>query len=71
MGQKKRWSDLTTGQQRAIVVAGALEVVATTWALRDLKRRPSAAVRGPKALWVLSMVVQPVGPLAYAALGRR
>jgi len=71
MGQKKSWSDLTPTQQRAIVVAGTVEVVVTAWALRDLKRRPREAVRGPKPLWVLGMVVQPFGPIAYAAFGRR
>ncbi|MGO4254962.1 PLD nuclease N-terminal domain-containing protein [Marmoricola sp. RAF53] len=71
MGQKKSWSDLTPTQQRAIVVGGALEVVVTVWALRDLKRRPGDAVRGPKPLWALGMAVQPFGPLAYAAFGRR
>ena len=68
---KKRWSDLTTGQQRAIIVGAAVEVVVTGIALRDLARRPSAQVRGPKAAWVLSFVVQPFGPLAYYAMGRR
>ena len=71
MGQKKRWSDLTPGQQKAIVIGGVLEVAATAWALRDLSRRSREQVRGPKALWVAGMVVQPVGPIAYAVLGRR
>jgi hypothetical protein len=39
--------------------------------LRDLAKRPSAGVRGPKALWVAACVVQPFGPLAYFAFGRR
>jgi hypothetical protein len=68
---KRRWSDLTTGQQRAIIVGGAVEVVVTALALRDLARRPSSQVRGPKAGWVLSFAVQPFGPLAYFAFGRR
>ena len=68
---KRRWSDLPTGQQRAIVVGAAAEVVVTAVALRDLARHPDAQVRGPKAGWVLSFVVQPVGPLVYFAVGRR
>ena len=67
----KRWSNLTSGQQRAIIVGGAVEVVVTTLALKDLARRPASHVRGPKAGWVLSFVVQPFGPLAYFAIGRR
>ena len=66
-----KWSDLTSTQQRLIVVAGAAEVVLTTVALRDLRRRPASAVRGPKALWRLACVVQPVGPIAYLVVGRR
>jgi hypothetical protein len=68
---RRRWSDLTTRQQRAIVAGGAVEVVVTALALRDLVRRPSSQVRGPKAGWVLWFVVQPFGPLAYFAFGRR
>jgi hypothetical protein len=68
---KKTWSDLTTRQQRVIVLGGAVETVLTVAALRDLLRRPSYDVRGPKVAWILSFVVQPVGPLAYFAKGRR
>ena len=68
---KKQWSDLSSTQQQAIVVAGVIEVVVTTVALVDLVRRPREQVRGPKALWALASFVQPVGPIAYLALGRR
>lgn len=67
----KKWSDLTTGQQRSVYVAGAIEAVLTVVALRDLARRPADSVRGPKTMWVLVAFVQPVGPLAYFATGRR
>jgi hypothetical protein len=68
---KKRWSDLTPNQRRAVYVAGAIETVATAAALRDLARRPAEDVRGPKLLWRLGAFVQPVGPLAYFVVGRR
>jgi hypothetical protein len=68
---KKRWSDLGPTQRRAIVIGGAVEIVLTGLVLRDLQRRPSAGVRGPKAAWVLGCVVQPFGPLTYLAFGRR
>lgn len=71
MATKKSWSDLSPAQQKAIMVAGAAEAVITAVALADLVRRPKAAVRGPKALWVLALAVQPVGPLAYWKKGRR
>ena len=71
MANKKQWSDLTDGQRAAIVVAAGVELVLTSIALVDLARRPAAQVRGPKALWVLGSVVQPVGPIAYLLFGRR
>lgn len=70
MGQKK-WSDLTIGQQRAVYVAGAAEAALTVAALWDLAHRPADTVRGTKVMWVLASFVQPVGPLAYFAKGRR
>ena len=68
---KKKWSELTVLQKRAIVVGGVLEVVVTAAALRDVARRPRSEIRGPKAAWLLSFLVQPFGPFAYFALGRR
>jgi len=68
---KKKWSDLTPTQQKLIIAGGAVEAVLTTAALISLVRRPKASVRGPKALWAASLVIQPVGPLAYLAFGRR
>ncbi len=71
MEQKKRWSDFTPGQRKAIIAGAAVEVVLTTTALVDLSRRNRAQVRGPKLLWVVGFVVQPIGPVAYLAFGRR
>ncbi|UDY22875.1 PLD nuclease N-terminal domain-containing protein [Nocardioides sp. Kera G14] len=68
---KKSWSDLSPAQRAAIAIAGAAELVLTTYVGRDLVRRPPSSVRGPKALWALALMVQPVGPLAYLAAGRR
>jgi hypothetical protein len=71
MAQKKQWSDLSTSQKRLVYLGGAAEAVVTVAALVDLARRPADQVRGPKAGWVLGFVVQPFGPLAYFAAGRR
>ena len=69
--QKKQWSELSPAARSAIVVGAAAELVITTVALRDLRRRPAASVRGPKLLWVLGCAVQPFGPLLYLFAGRR
>ena len=71
MAQKNSWSDLTPSQQRLVIAGAVVEGVLTTIALVDLVRRPADLVRGPKALWALGLFVQPVGPIAYLALGRR
>ena len=68
---KKKWSDLSPAQQRLVVVGAAVEAVLTTIALVDLVRRPASSVRGPKVLWALGCFVQPVGPIAYLAVGRK
>jgi phospholipase D-like protein len=71
MTSRKSWADLSPTQRKAVVAGAAVEMVLTTWSLRDLRRRPAEAVRGPKTLWRASFVVQPFGPLAYLAFGRR
>lgn len=71
MRDKKRWSDLTDRQRRLIVVGGIAEAIVTTAVLVDLARRPAGQVRGPRVAWVLGLVVQPFGPFAYLAFGRR
>jgi hypothetical protein len=67
----KTWDDLTDGQKITVGVVGAIEAVVTAVALRDLARRPAEGIRGPKALWAMACFVQPVGPVAYLACGRR
>lgn len=68
---KRKWSDLTVREKRAIYAGGVVELVVTAAALRDLVGRPADDVRGSKAAWAGSFVVQPFGPLAYFAWGRR
>ena len=68
---KKSWSELTPLQRRLIVVGGVVEVALTSVAAVDLVRRPRETVRGPKAVWALALLVQPVGPIAYLVAGRR
>jgi hypothetical protein len=71
MAKKKRWSELSFEQRVAIVVGAIVELVLTSIALRDLAKRPSREVRGPKVLWFLVCFVQPIGPVFYLRAGRR
>jgi hypothetical protein len=69
--KQKRWADLSGTQRVLVVVGAALEMILTSVALRDLARRPAGEVRGAKVWWALGCSVQPVGPIAYLAFGRR
>jgi hypothetical protein len=71
MDRRKRWNELSGRQQRAIMVAGGIQVLLAGAALRDLRRRPSEQVRGSKKLWAAATLVNFAGPLAYFAFGRR
>lgn len=67
------WHALT-GRQRAMVISrGAVQLGLLAAALRDLHRRPTEQIRGPKAIWVAVSAVNylGLGPLAYFIFGRR
>lgn len=68
---KRNWNDLSPTQRRAIAVAGLVQFALQAFALRDLKRRSDAQVRGSKRLWRLLSFVNYAGPLAYLAVGRK
>jgi hypothetical protein len=68
---KQKWSDLSKGKRRLIIVAGAAEATLKVAMLIDLKRRPADQVRGAKWLWAPLALVNLVGPLSYFAVGRR
>jgi len=69
--QQRRWSELSPGRRAALLALVSVEIALTATALVDLAKRPAEAVRGPKIAWALGCFVQPVGPVAYLALGRR
>ena len=74
MTNKRRWSDLSEGKRRLIVVGGIVEGVLKLLALLDIKRRPAGQIRGPKWLWATSItVVSSAGvlPVSYFLFGRR
>jgi hypothetical protein len=67
----RRWSDLPSWEKAALITVGSIELALTATAAVDLCKRPRALLRGPKALWWPAILVQPVGPIAYLAIGRR
>jgi hypothetical protein len=72
-GLRKRWSELSSGQRRLIVVAGVFEAFAKVAMLRDLRRRPADEIRGPKLLWAATALVNTAGlaQVGYFVVGRR
>lgn len=67
----KKWSELSSGQQTAILTLASVEMALTATALVDLIRRPADQVHGRKAVWAVALFVQPVGPIAYLWVHRR
>jgi hypothetical protein len=68
---RKRWSELSGRQQAAIAAAAVVQAALTAATLWDLRRRPSAEIRGSRKLWVAAAFVNFVGPLTYFTVGRR
>lgn len=71
MKHNKRWSEMSPREQTALLVLVSVEMSLTATALGDLLRCPAEHVRGRKAWWVLGLLVQPIGPIAYLTIGRR
>ncbi len=67
---KKTWGELSSLQKTLVITVGTAEVIVTTYAAVDLLRRPHGQVRGSKVLWAAALLIQPVGPLSYLAVGR-
>jgi hypothetical protein len=74
MAQKRRWSDLSEGTRRWILIGAAVEGALKIAALVDLKQRPANQVRGRKWVWaVVITLANSAGavPLSYFLVGRR
>ena len=69
--KKKRWSDLSPGKQKIIILGAIAELVMTSIAVADLARRPGKQLRGSKPMWLSTFAVQPFGPILYFLVGRR
>ncbi len=67
----ERWSELSSGQKRVVVLSGAVQLGLLAAALADIRRRPAEEIRGNKKLWAALAFVNYVGPIAYFLVGRR
>lgn len=64
-------SEMPRWQQVGTLVVAPVELALTVAAAVDLVRRPASEIRGPKSLWWLGILIQPVGPIAYLKWARR
>ncbi len=69
--RRQTWADLTPTQRGGILTGAAVQILLQVAALRDLRRRSTAEVRGSKRWWTAATFVNFAGPIAYFAAGRR
>ena len=68
---ERSWTDLSAGQQVAIVVLGAVQIGLLAAALWDLAHRAADEVRGDRRMWAGLVFINWFGPLAYFTVGRK
>jgi len=71
---RRRWSDLSQGTRKLLVIGAVVEGILKIAALIDMKRRPASQIRGPKWMWATSVAVigsAGILPITYFMLGRR
>lgn len=66
----RQWSELTPGQQAAVLTLGSIQLSLAATAWTQLARTPAAAVRGRKGVWAAVIAVNWIGPLAWFRWGR-
>jgi hypothetical protein len=69
--RKKRWSEMTRGQQAATVVGAVIQMSLLAAALWDISHRPDGGINGSKKLWTAVSFVNFAGPIAYFLFGRK
>jgi hypothetical protein len=71
MTQRKKWSDLTTGQRMAGTLGAVLQITLLAAALWDIWHRPADEIKGDRRVWTAVSFVNFVGPIAYFLFGRK
>ena len=66
----KKWSDLSSGQKTAVLVAGSIQLSLALTAWVDLAQRDPAELDGSKAKWAAIIAISWFGPIAYFTRGR-
>lgn len=68
---RARYAGLSPAVRRTVWVLLVAEAVLIGAAERDIHRRPTERIRGPKLLWRALATQNLIGPLAYFALARK
>lgn len=62
---------MTPRRKRILAIVVPLQFVLARLAWRDLARRPSSQIRGPKTFWRVFVSLNPGNSIIYWAIGRR
>jgi hypothetical protein len=68
---KKKWSDLSRGQQAATVLSSIVQLSLLAAAQWDIHHRSPAQIKGSKAAWTVASFINFAGPIAYFMFGRK
>jgi hypothetical protein len=69
--QRKQWKDFSNKRRVRMIITGFVQFTMMVVMLLDLHRRPANQVKGNKRVWLMAAFVQPFGPIAYFAFGRK
>ncbi len=53
------------------IIQGLGNLALSVWAVRDIRRRDAAEIKGNRKVWLIAAFAPPIGPIAYFLLGRR
>jgi hypothetical protein len=69
--RKKRWSEMSRGQQVATVLGAVIQFSLLAAALWDISHRPESEIKGSKKAWTAAAFVNFAGPIGYFLFGRK
>ena len=67
--RKKKWNELSPMARFGTIAAAIVQLSLLVAAQTDISRRPSAQIRGSKAMWRLATLVNFIGPATYFTFG--
>jgi hypothetical protein len=69
--RKKRWSEMSRGQQAATALTSLVQFTLLAAALWDIAHRADTGIKGSKKAWTAAAFVSFVGPITYFVFGRK